>query len=77
VCEIFRCDGSTNEMNPGKDGAVELIPSGTSSEDIGELKDIFQKFLVDQKERKCTTRKKMEVHATSVSITANPPPGES
>lgn len=47
-------------MDPGEDGeelqgafggAVELIPSESSSSDNAELKDMFQKFLVDQKVR--------------------------
>lgn len=46
------------QMDPGEDGeelqgafgeAVDLISSESSSKDIAELKDMFQKFLVNQK----------------------------
>lgn len=48
------------QMDPGEDGeelqgasggVVEPDPSGSSSRDIAELKHMFQKFLVDQRER--------------------------
>lgn len=47
-------------MDPGKDreelqgasgGAFEPVPSESSSKGIAELKDMFQKLLVDQRER--------------------------
>ncbi|KAL1263456.1 hypothetical protein QQF64_006195 [Cirrhinus molitorella] len=48
------------QMDPGDDvedlqgaggSAVELMPSESSSQDIADLKDMFQKFLMDQKVR--------------------------
>lgn len=45
------------QMDPGKElqgasgGAVEPVPSESSSKGIAEVKDMFQKLLVDQRER--------------------------
>ncbi len=65
------------QMDPGKDGeelqgdfrgAVELIPSDSSSKGIAELKDMFQKVPNGSKSeaRQYMTRDKMEVFAASV-----------
>ncbi|KAF4118895.1 hypothetical protein G5714_000946 [Onychostoma macrolepis] len=49
ICSLCHMQAQMKELQGAFEGAVELIPAESSSKDIAELKDMFQKFLVDQK----------------------------